>query len=210
MADYEGIKINLGDLNEDNVLEAIKRIVDEGGDAEAALESCQKGLEIVGGRFDSGEYFIGDLIYAGEIMREAMDILRPALVSDSGEATGKVLICTVEGDIHDIGKNIVISLLEAGGFEVVDLGVDVSPEKVVQVVRESGIRIVALSGVLTLAIESMKKTVNALKEAGLRDTINILLGGAPVTAKVCEIVGADAWSLNPQEGLRICRNWAAG
>jgi methylmalonyl-CoA mutase cobalamin-binding domain/chain len=119
-----------------------------------------------------------------------------------------MILCTVEGDIHDIGKNIVKAMLEAGGFKVIDLGVDVPPEKITDEIKKNDVKILALSGVLTLALNSMKKTIEALKAAGLRDSVKVIIGGAPVTENNCKLVGADAWSLNPQEGIRICREWA--
>jgi methanogenic corrinoid protein MtbC1 len=208
MAGYEEIASALGNLEEEAVLAALEAVLEDGGSAEEALAACQKGLEIVGNNFETGHYFIGDLIYGGEIMREAVELLKPMLVQGGGESVGKVVFGTVKGDVHDIGKNVVISLMQASGLEVVDLGVDVAPEKFVSAVRDSGAGIVALSGVLTLSIPSMKATVEALVTAGVREQVKIILGGAPITADVCEIAGADAWTLNPQEGTRICLNWA--
>jgi methanogenic corrinoid protein MtbC1 len=210
MVDYQGIRDGFGELDEQTVLALVQQAVDEGGDADAALQACREGLDVVGGHFESGRYFIGDLIYSAAIMQGVVEILSPMLADAAQEPVGKVVFCTVEGDIHDIGKNIVISLMRAGGLDVHDLGVDVAPEKVVAAVAESGAGIVALSGVLTLAIPSMIKTVEALGAAGLRDSVKVLIGGAPVNADVCGLVGADAWSQNPQEGTRICQAWARG
>ena len=162
----------------------------------------------MGNLFEEGEYFVGDLIYAGELMQDAVQILKPYLAGENSNTVGRMLFCTVKDDLHDIGKNIVRSLLEASGMEVVDLGVDVPAEKIVQTVRDQNIKIVALSGVLTLAINSMKATVEALKAAGLRDEVKVIIGGAPVTQEANEIVGADAWTKNPQETVRICTEWA--
>lgn len=120
-----------------------------------------------------------------------------------------MILCTVEGDLHDIGKNIVKSMMEAGGFEVLDLGIDVSPVAIVKAVKENDIKIIGLSGVLTLAIDSMKATVDALKTEGMRDGVKVIVGGAPVTAEYCKTVGADAWSLNVAEGVNICRKWVS-
>jgi methanogenic corrinoid protein MtbC1 len=208
MTDYEKIRIGLGDLDEETVLNELESVISENSDAAKALQACQEGLEIVSQHFDTGRYFIGDLIFAGEIMREAVDILKPALAESKDTAAGKVVFCTVKGDVHDIGKNIVISLLTASGMNVIDLGVDVSPEKVVEAVRQNDCGIVALSGVLTLAIPAMKETVDALRGAGLREDLKIIIGGSPVTAEVCAIVGADFWTKNPQEGTKICLGWA--
>jgi len=211
MLDAEKLKTLMGDLEEDAVLEMLQTVMADGGsEVDAAMAACQQGMSIVGKRFESGEYFVGDLIYSGELMTKAMDIIRPALTAKkSGPAAAKLLLCTVEGDLHDIGKNIVKAIFEAGGFEVVDLGIDVSAEKVVQAARDLGIKIVALSGVLTLAIDAMKKTVDAFSEAGLREEVKVIIGGAPINARVAEIVGSDAWSINPQEGCEICRAWVS-
>lgn len=159
----------MGDLDEDTMTEMLNEVMADGGSqAQSAMDACQKGMDIVGQRFESGEYFVGDLIYAGELMTTAVGMLKDALVTGDGGSGSKtkMLLCTVKDDLHDIGKNIVRSMLEAAGFEVIDLGIDVPAEKVVETVKAENIKIVALSGVLTLAIDSMKKTVDALKAPG--------------------------------------------
>ena len=160
--------------------------------------------------FEDGEYFVGDLIYAGELMTKAVDILKDALVSGDGsdEVKAKMILCTVKDDLHDIGKNIVRSMLEAAGFDVVDLGIDVPADKIIETAKEQDIHIIGLSGVLTLAIDSMKATIEAMKEAGLRDDVKVIIGGAPVNAEVCEQVGADAWASSPQTTIDYCKKWA--
>lgn len=205
---FEDLKIAISELDEDAVIGIINEVTTETGGAKEAMEACQAGMEIVGKMFENNEYFVGDLIYAGELMGQAMDILKPLLVSDTIENLGKMILCTVQGDIHDIGKNIVKAMMGAAGFEVIDLGVDVAPEEIVKVAKEQNINIIGLSGILTLAVDTMKATVEALKTAGFRDEVHVILGGNPVTAEVCKEVGADAWSTNPQEGVTICRNWA--
>lgn len=209
MFNYEELKTAMGDLEEETVLEMLNDVMADGGSsASEAMTACQEGMNIVGARFAGGEYFVGDLIFSGELMTEAMDIIRPALTQSSGEGYGKMILCTVEGDLHDIGKNIVRAMMEAGGFEVVDLGIDTAPATIVKAAKEQNIRIIALSGVLTLAIDAMKATVEAFKDAGMRNDVKIIIGGAPITAPVCEQVGADAWAINPAEGVTICRKWA--
>lgn len=209
MIDFERLKTSMGELEENTVIEILNEVIASGGDdAGKAMIACQDGMNLVGDLFEAGEYFIGDLIYAGELMAKAMDLLRPALALDSYESLGKIILCTVEGDIHDIGKNIVKAMMGASGFEVIDLGVDVSPAKIVQTAKENDIKIVGLSGILTLAIDSMKATVDAVKKAGMREDVHIIIGGNPITSDVCKLVGADAWSVNPQEGVKICRGWA--
>lgn len=204
--DFELLKQNMGELEEDAVLEMLNGI-DNAEDAQKAMETCQAGMEIVGQQFETGEYFVGDLVFAGELMQEAVAILKPYLAGQNSKTIGKMVFCTVEGDLHDIGKNIVRSLLEAAGMEVIDLGVDVAPAKIVEAVKANGVKIVALSGVLTLAINAMKATVEALKAAGLGD-VKVIIGGAPVTQEANDIVGADAWTKNPQETVKVCTEWA--
>lgn len=200
----------MGDLDEDVMVETLEQVMAEGGaDAQKAMEACQKGMDTVGSLFEEGEYFVGDLIYAGELMTKAVEILKDALITDGGEDTVKarMILCTVKDDLHDIGKNIVRSMLEAAGFEVLDLGIDVAPEKIVETAKAEGINIIGLSGVLTLAIDSMKDTIDAFKEAGMRDDVKIVIGGAPVNAEVCEQTGADAWASSPQTTIDYCKSW---
>jgi len=208
MADMDLLRTSMEDLEEETVLEIMREIIETGGDAYRAMEICQAGMEVVGNRFESGEYFVGDLIFAGEIMTEAMEILAPALKSGDAGGAGKLILCTVKDDLHDIGKNIVKSMLEATGFEVVDLGIDVSPETIVETAKEQDISIIALSGVLTLALDSMRKTIEAFQEAGLRDKVKIIIGGNPVSAEACKAIGADDWGHSPQKAVQSCRAWA--
>ncbi len=211
MVDFKALAAAMGDLDEDTVMETLRQVMEEGGkEAPQAMEACQKGMELVGTLYESGEYFVGDLIYAGELMTEAIEILKSALIS--GEAGGqktRMILCTVKDDLHDIGKNIVRSMLEAGGFEVLDLGIDTPVEKIVDTVKAENIKIVALSGVLTLAIDSMKATVDALKAAGL-DDVKVIIGGAPVSEAACQLTGADEWAHSPQKTVQVCRAWADG
>ena len=159
-------------------------------------------------RFEEGEYFVGDLIYAGELMTDAVGILKDALVSGDGTGTKtKMILCTVKDDLHDIGKNIVRSMLEAGGFDVLDLGIDVPAADIVKAAKENNIKIVALSGVLTLAVDSMKATVEAFKAEGMND-VKIIIGGAPVSESACKLTGADEWAHSPQKTVAVCKAWA--
>jgi methylmalonyl-CoA mutase cobalamin-binding domain/chain len=208
MADLLKLKTAMSDL-EEGVMEGIlKDILNDGIDAQEALVACQDGMSIVGDRFESGEYFVGDLIYAGELMTKAVEILKPLLVGDSMDVKGRVILCTVRGDLHDIGKNIVKALLEGAAFEVVDLGIDVAPETIVEEAKKKDAKIIALSAVLTLAVEAMKNTVDAFKAAGLRDKVKIIIGGAGVSQGAFEYSGADAWARSPYKGVQICSDWA--
>lgn len=208
--DKQAIIDAMADLEEDELYDYMNEIMDNDGEGvQEALEACQEGMKIVGDRFEEGEYFVGDLIYAGEILTEATNIIKPALTGEGQEKFGKMILCTVKNDLHDIGKNIVRAMLEAGGFEVVDLGIDVDPQTIVDTAKNEGIKIIALSGVLTLAVDSMKDTIEAFKAAGMRDDVKIIVGGAPVTETVCASVGADEWALSPQKTVSVCQSWAS-
>lgn len=209
MLNYEKLVSAVGDLDEDTMVEILNEVMQDGGtEASKAMEACQRGMEEVGRLFEENEYFVGDLIYAGELMTSAVDILKDALTaggSDSGSKT-RMILCTVKDDLHDIGKNIVRAMLEANNFDVIDLGIDVPAEKIVETAKAEHIKIIALSGVLTLAIDSMKDTVEALKAEGL--DCKVIIGGAPVTEEACSIVGADDWARSPQKTISICKAWA--
>lgn len=208
MIDFEKLAQAMGELDEDTVVELLEAVMAEGGaDAPKAMEACQKGMDTVGALFEEGEYFVGDLIYAGELMTQAVEIMKEALASgESGGPKTKMILCTVKDDLHDIGKNIVKAMLEANGFEVIDLGIDVPAAKIVETAKAENIKIVALSGVLTLAIDSMKATVEALKEAGLG--CKVIIGGAPVSEAACAVTGADEWAHSPQKTIQTCKQWA--
>ena len=206
MIDFENLAVAMGELDEDTVKELLEA-VDSVDAANTAMEACQKGMDTVGKLFEEGEYFVGDLIYAGELMTDAVEVLKPFLAgSESGGSKTKMILCTVKDDLHDIGKNIVRSMLEANGFEVLDLGIDCPAEKVVETAKVENIKIIALSGVLTLALDSMKATVDAIRAAGL--DCKVIIGGAPVSAESCRNIGADEWAHSPQKTVATCKAWA--
>ena len=207
MIDFEALAAAMGDLDEDTVKELLEA-VDSSEAADKAMEACQKGMDTVGKLFEDSEYFVGDLIYAGELMTDAVDVLKPYLTAGASTGTKtRMILCTVKDDLHDIGKNIVRSMLEANGFDVLDLGIDVAPATIVERAKAENIKIVALSGVLTLALDSMKATVEAFKAAGLTD-VKIIIGGAPVSAEACKNVGADEWAHSPQKTVATCKAWS--
>jgi methylmalonyl-CoA mutase cobalamin-binding domain/chain len=209
MSKFDELQSALADLEEDVFFQLLNEIMGAGSqNAQPAVEACQRGMEQVGRLFENGDYFVGDLIFAGEMLSEGMEIIKPALGESAGDSKGKMILCTVKDDLHDIGKNIVKALLEAAGFEVMDLGIDTPPEKIVQTAREQNIKIIALSGVLTLAINSMKATVDAFIEAGIRDDVRIIIGGNPITASARELTGADEWGITPQKAVSVCSQWA--
>jgi methanogenic corrinoid protein MtbC1 len=207
---YEKIKELMGDLEEDELMGRVDNLLEQNtttDEANSFISACQEGMDIIGERFQSGEYFVGDLIYAGELLMDILSKFKPVIGSEETEAVGTILLGTVKGDLHDIGKNIFRSMSEAAGFKIVDIGVDQSIDSFTEKIKEVKPDIVGLSGVLTLAIESMKDTINGFKEAGLRDDIKIIVGGAPVSRTVCEYVGADAFTTNAAEGVNICKKF---
>jgi methanogenic corrinoid protein MtbC1 len=199
----------LSDLREEEVLATVADRMKAGADPMAILDEARRGMETVGKRFADGEYFIPDLVYSGEILKKINEMVKPKLVGRGGtKRGGKVVIGTVAGDIHDIGKDIVVFMLDVSGFDVLDLGVDVPADRFVTTIRESGAPIVGLSGFLTLAYDSMKQTVDAIKAAGLRDKTRIMIGGGQITAEVMTYTGADAYGKDAVEGVSLARKWA--
>jgi trimethylamine corrinoid protein len=201
----------LVEMDEVGALKEAKALIDGGCDPLKILEACTTAMGNVGKRFESGEYFLPHLMMAGEMLKQISDMVKP-LIKEENTAVGKgrVLIGTVKGDIHDIGKNIVTFLLEVNGFEVRDIGVDQPPASFVEAVREFKPAVVGMSGLLTLAFKAMKETVQALQEAGLRDQVKIMIGGAQVTEKVKEYAGADAYGSDAMTGVRLCQQWIGG
>jgi methanogenic corrinoid protein MtbC1 len=200
----------LADLEEDRVIEIVSAELDAGTDALSILQSCQLGMTAVGDRFEQGEYFVSDLMMSGEIFRQVGLILEPRLKSETRASGGSVVVGTVLGDIHDIGKDIVVNMLKSANLEVTDLGVDVPPSQFVDALRETNATVLGLSGLLTLAFDSMAETISAIEEAGLRDSVRIMIGGGPVTGQVCEIVGADDWGADAQAAVRLAKTWLDG
>ena len=209
------MKLNLltqwvGELDEESVMNFLSDFIKGNpsqSDANKVVAACQEGMAVVGDLFEKGEYFVGDLIFAGELLSEVIDRLKPILGCDAHGNAGKIVLGTVHGDLHDIGKNIFRSMVEASGFEVTDLGIDQPVGTFVNKVKEIQPDIVGMSGVLTLALEAMKDTVEGLKEAGLRNDVKIIIGGNPVTKEACERIGADAFTTNAAEGVKICQGW---
>ncbi|NLZ38958.1 MAG: cobalamin-binding protein [Firmicutes bacterium] len=210
MLDLEKLTKDVGDLEEASVLEQLEAFMATNPseeEAQKAVAACQAGMGIVGDLFEKGEYFVGDLIFAGELLTNAIEVLKPALGGVSSAKIGKIVLGTVAGDLHDIGKNIFRSMAEAAGFEVFDIGIDQPASAFIDKIKEVNPDIVGMSGVLTLALEAMKDTVDAFKEAGIRDNFKVIIGGNPVTKEACEHIGADAFTTNAAEGVKICQGW---
>ena len=197
----------LGDLQEREVLELVQKLLDDDGDPMEILADCQEGMRIVGKKFEDGQYYISDLIMAGEIFKQINAKLAGKLTADAGPAKGKIVFGTVKDDIHDIGKDLVVQLLRASGFEVTDLGVDVPAEKFVQAVQDTGAKVVGLSCLLTFGYDSVKATIDALDEAGLRPSVKVIIGGGPIDEKVKEYTGADAWGADPNAAVKQTSQW---
>jgi len=198
----------LADLKEKEALKIVKDRLSAGEDPLKILDDARRGMEIVGKRFADSEYFIPDLVYSGEILKAVTDMVKPKLAKAAEvKRLGKVVMGTVAGDIHDIGKDIVVFMLDVNGFEVYDLGVDVPAQKFVQKIKESGAPIVGLSGFLTLAFDSMKQTIEAMKAAGLRDKVKVMIGGGQITEEVRKYTGADAYGKDAMAGVSLAKKW---
>jgi corrinoid protein of di/trimethylamine methyltransferase len=162
-------------------------------------------MDEVGKRFECEEYFVPELLLAARAMKGALGLLRPLLAELGAEPLGRVAIGTVKGDLHDIGKNLIASMLEGGGFEIIDLGADVAPDRFVQAVREKNANVVCLSALLTVTMPSMKTTIEALKAAGVRDRVKVLIGGAPVTQQYADEIGADGYGSSASSAVPLAR-----
>ena len=201
----------IADLHEAEALRLTEERLGAGEEPHKLLEDSRKAMEIVGKRFQSHEYFISDLMYSAEILREITEIVKPKLKGAfKTERLGKVIIGTIAGDIHDIGKNIVVFMLDISGFEVYDLGIDIPAQKFVEKIEETGAKIVGLSGFLTLSFDSMRETVRAITEAGLRDRVRIMIGGGQVDDNVRKYTGADAYGSDAMSAVSLTKEWLGG
>ncbi len=195
-------------LDIDGVQKAAKEVVSSGIPAyKAVIDGMAKGMEVVGQKYEDGEYFLAELIMAGETMKEGMTVLEPYLKTGDIKSAGKIVIGTVKGDLHDIGKNVVMTLLKAANFEVVDLGVDVTAEQFVEAVKKNSPDIVAMSALLTTTMIEMESIVKMLKKEGLKKKVKIIIGGAPITPEYAKKIGADAAAKDAVEGVRTCTQW---
>ncbi len=198
----------LADLKEEEALKIVKDRLNAGEEPLKILEDARKGMEIVGKRFADSEYFIPDLVYSGEILKAVTELVKPKLTQAAeSKKLGKVVFGTVAGDIHDIGKDIVVFMLDVNGFEVHDLGVDVPVQKFVDKIKETGAPVVGLSGFLALAFDSMKETVEAIKAAGLRDKVKIMIGGGQMSDEIKKYTGADAYGKDAMAGVTLAKKW---
>ena len=192
------------ELDELVALELADEMIKSGTDPVEILERCREGMSIVGEKFESGDFFLSEMIMAAEIFNQIMNIVRPHLKSTRSESKGKILIGTVEGDVHDIGKNIAIALLEAEGFDIIDLGVDVPPATFVEAIKEHEPDIVGMSSLLTVALKTTRQTIESITEAGLRDKVRIIIGGGRIDTHATEYIKPDASTDNAAQGVRMC------
>jgi methanogenic corrinoid protein MtbC1 len=201
----------LSDLKEPEALAFVDKALGEGVDPMDLLGQAKEAMNIVGQRFATEEYFIPDLVFSGEILKGIVKKLEPHLKKgEEEERLGKVVIGTVAGDIHDIGKDLVVFMLDVNGFEVFDLGIDVPVGKFVDKIKETGSKVVGLSGFLTLAFRSMKETVDAIKAAGLRDNVKIMIGGGQIDEQVKGFTGADAYGKDAMAAVKLAKGWIGG
>ena len=197
------------ELNEKNVEELVKERIRKNEDPLKIMDDVKKAMKIIGDKFSNKEYFLPELIMSGEILRQIFDELGPKMkeAQSSEKKKGKVLLGTVAGDIHDIGKDVVKFMLDVNGFDVLDLGVDVPAEKFIESLKEFKPQVLALSGFLTLAYDSMKEIIQKLENAGLRNSVKIMIGGGTVDERIVDLVGADAYGQSAVDAVNLSTKW---
>lgn len=205
----DDIRGSLVALDMDKVLDLVKKAVEEGYRPIDIVNSLADGMKIIGEGYERGELFLSELIMASEIFKEAMNILEPLVLKEEGflKPIGRVVVGTVEGDLHDIGKNLFAMFLKSMGFDVINLGVDVSVEKFVDAVKQYKPDIIGMSALLTTTVVNMEKVIKALEKAGLRSYVKVIVGGAAVAKEYAIEIGADAGGVDAYEGALICRKW---
>jgi corrinoid protein of di/trimethylamine methyltransferase len=209
MSILEEISINLQQGKAKMVKELVQKAIDEGINVKTILdEGLLSGMSIIGGKFKNNEVYVPDVLIAARAMNAGSELLKPLLAAGGIKAAGKVVLGTVKGDLHDIGKNLVRMMMEGNGLEVIDVGIDVPKEKFIEKAKETGAKIIALSALLTTTMPEMKNVVEAAKEAGIRDSVTIMIGGAPVTESFCKSIGADIYTSDAataaEEAAKVC------
>lgn len=200
------------ELNENNVNELVKKRLENNENPLKIMDDVKKAMKIIGDKFSNKEYFLPELIMSGEILRQIFEALGPKLkdAQSTEKKKGKVLLGTVAGDIHDIGKDVVKFMLDVNGFDVLDLGVDVPHEKFIESLKEFKPKVLALSGFLTLAFDSMKEIIQKINEAGLRDKVKIMIGGGTLDERIVEYVDADAYGDSAVDAVNLATKWMEG
>ncbi len=207
--DFEKLTELIIELEVDDISDAVKEALDEGKEPFDVLNALTKGMDEVGRRYETKEYYLTELVLAGETMKEAFTILKPALAAtDTSTDRVKIILGTVKGDNHDIGKNILGSLLLSSGFELLDLGMDVDENTIVETVKETGASIVALSSLLTMTVEQIKVVHEALIAAGIRDKVKLIVGGAPLNEELAKKLGADDFADDAVDGVKHIKKLA--
>jgi 5-methyltetrahydrofolate--homocysteine methyltransferase len=193
------------------IVELVRRAVDTGDDPNRIInEALIAAMDVVGQKFASNEIFVPEMLVSAFTMKKGLEIVKPRLGGEKSKSMGTIMMGTVKGDLHDIGKNLVIMMLEGAGFNVVDLGVDLSVEKVVEEVEEIKPRILGLSALLTTTMPEMRRVIEVLDQSGLRQKVKVLVGGAPVDARFAEKIGADGYGKDAAEAVRLAREIIAG
>ena len=207
-AGLEDVRSSLVNFDVEALHKAVLSAIESGSQVQAVINAMAEAMSIVGKKFEEGEYFVPELIMAGETMKEGVQALKPYMKEDSTSSMGTAVITTVKGDIHDIGKNIFVTLMTTAGFKVVDLGVDVSAERIVQAVKENDASILGLSALLTTNLEQLPLIMGKLREAGLGGRVKVIVGGATVTEDFAKQAGVDGYAKTALAGVEICKNWA--
>ncbi|MEX2706265.1 MAG: B12-binding domain-containing protein [Candidatus Freyrarchaeum guaymaensis] len=203
---FDLIKKSILEFETEKIEDHVRKALESGATPTEIIEKgIRPGAELVGEKFEKCEFYLPELVMAGEVIKKAVSILEPYLMKEEGGYKGTVVTATVQGDLHDIGKNLVSVMLKGNGFRVIDLGVDVPPEEVVRAVRENRARIVCLSVLLTPAYEGLQATIEALEENGLRENVKVVIGGAAASKETAERYGADFYGHDANEAVEICK-----
>jgi methylmalonyl-CoA mutase cobalamin-binding domain/chain len=200
--ELEDVTNMIVDLDDDNIASVVQEKIDAGAVPQDILKALTLGMDEVGRRYETDEYFLSELVLAGETMKRAFEVLKPHLKADESGDRKRIVAATVKGDNHDIGKNILLAMLLSSGFEIIDLGVDTSADEIVQAVKDSGAKVIALSALLTTTMNQISTVDEALREAGLRDNVKIIAGGAPLNLKIAKELGADDYGADAIDGVR--------
>jgi methanogenic corrinoid protein MtbC1 len=201
----------MADLEDEKLMAAVRQQIEIKVDPLSTLEQCREGIRVVGERFEKGDYYISDLIMSAELLNNVIEILGPTLTKNqNNKSAGKVVFGTVKGDIHNIGKDIVISLLKADGYEVYDMGINVPKETFIEKLKETGASVLGLSGLIPVAYDEMKATIEAIEKEGLRNQVKVMIGGGLINQQVCDYAKADAWGDTATAAVTICRNFIKG
>jgi methanogenic corrinoid protein MtbC1 len=201
----------MAEIDDQQVISLVDAYIRDGKDPYSVLGELKKGMDIVGERFSKNEYFLVELVMSADVFKRAMEKLEPVLLkTQKAGDSGKIVIGTVQGDVHYIGKNLVVAFLKSNGFEVHDLGEDVTPQRFINALRDTGATVLALSGLITTTHDVMKRTINALEEAGMRDKVKVMIGGGDIDHSVMDYTGADAFGKDAMSAVEIARKLMTG